>query len=136
MLENKKSLAIEVWLDFYFVGIILDFADFSLSEVSNESQLDYKAGDIFFCEVGVSFYLSFFYRGDDTYNGLKVGVLEESSIEDFKSFILDKYNDGTSSLDFTFSIKDEPLDPKIIVTTIIWLLLLLPLLFLVYFIFK
>ena len=94
-----------------------------------------KAGDVIFCREDDDFYLVFIYQDTDAGVGLKVGELEESSIEDFKSFIQGKYNDDEAGpLEFTFSILQ--LNPKIIVTALIWLLLLLPFLFLVYFKFK
>ncbi len=138
LLENRKSLTLAAYIeDGDYASISIDPADITISEFPS-STLDPKAGDIMLYEEDDDFYLDFIYQDTNDYTGLKVGELEESSLEDFKSFILGKYDeDEEDYLDFTFSIEESPqLGPKIIVITIIWLLLLLPLIFLVYFIFK
>ncbi len=137
-LESKKSLIKQAKLNNVPFNAITTFdsADISLVEDISFDQLKCKAGDIIISPESNIWFFTFLAQDTDYYFGFKVGELEESFIDDFKSFIKDKYENNFSKLDFTFSIKKpESLDSKIIVT-IIWLLLLLPLLFLVYFIFK
>ena len=138
LLKNKKSLTKEAGL--YPNIAVIRFEPDEISQLQFPSKsFECKPGDIFYIfDEGNSEIDIFHRKPDGGCFGLRVGEIEGSSVEDFKSFIQGKFNDGDnglgSALYFTFSIK-EPLDLKI-VTTIIWLLLLLPLLFLVYFIFK
>ena len=111
--------------------------DIILSENALGKQNSYEAGDIMIYQWFSSYYMDILAVDEtDWFDGSKVGELEKSFINDFNSFIEGKINSGLSDVSFTFSIKQPELDTKIIVTSIIWLLLLLPLLFLVYFIFK
>ena len=139
LLKNKKSLTIQARLfkSPFNAEINLNSTDISLLEkITDENGFPEKVGDIILSSSGSSLFI----LGEEGFNdftGMKVGELEESSIEDFSSFIKDKRNNGIFSLEFTFSIEESPqLGQKIIVTSLIWLLLLLPLLLLVYFIFK
>ena len=134
LLKNEKSLTIEASLyeGPYNAEISLDSVGISLSEeITDERGLPEKAGDIILSSDGK--YL-FFLGGDgnNDFEGMKVGGLEETFIQDFKSFIEDKMNANIYSLEFTFSIEESPqLDQKNNDITIIWLLLLLLLIFLV-----
>ena len=134
LLKNEKSLTIEASLyDMpYNAEISLDSVGIDLSEaITDEDGLPEKAGDIILPIDGQSlFFLG--EDGNDNYIGMKVGGLEETFIQDFKSFIGDKLDNGIDYLEFTFSIEESPqLDPKNNDITIIWLLLLLLLIFLV-----
>lgn len=132
LLKNEKSLTIEA--SFYGgpfnAEISLDSVGIDLLEAIPDEGLP-EAGDIILSSSGE--YL--FFLGEDGYNdfsGMKVGGLEETFIQDFKSFIEDKMNANIYSLEFTFSIEESPqLDQKNNDITIIWLLLLLLLIFLV-----
>ena len=134
LLKNEKSLTIEASLyeGPYNAEISLDSVGISLSEeITDERGLPEKAGDIILSSDGK--YL-FFLGGDgnNDFEGMKVGGLEETFIQDFESFIEDKLDHDINSLEFTFSIEESPqLDPKNNDITIIWLLLLLLLIFLV-----
>ena len=125
LLKNEKSLTIEASLTDmpYNAEISLDSVGIDLSEaITDEDGLPEKAGDIILSSSGQ--YL--FFLGDDGSNdftGMKVGGLEETFIQDFKSFIEDKLKANIYFLDFTFSIEESP--------NIIWLLLPLLLIFLV-----
>ena len=128
LLKNEKSLTIEA--SFYLAPkiakISLDSVGIGLlEEITDEYGLQKKAGDIILSSDGQ--YLFFLGEdGNDNYVGMKVGGLEETFIQDFKSFIEDTFDKEIDSLEFTFSIEESPqLDP------IIWLLLLLLLIFLV-----
>ena len=130
LLKNKKSLTIEASLyeSPYNAEISLDSVGIDLlEEITNENGLPEKAGDIILSGDGKNlFFLGEDGRGD--FSGMKVGGLEETFIQDFKSFIKDKLDKDIDSLEFTFSIEESPqLDP----ITIIWLLLPLLLIFLV-----
>ena len=134
LLENGKSLTARTKPHVEYAESFLDPDDFNLSESLPQSQTKCKAGEILLFTGGDEFSLNIFVSEMDNCPGSKVGELEESSLEDFKSFLQGDFPDY---LYFPFSIKEpEPLDPKIIVNVIIWLLLLLPLLFLVYYTFK
>ena len=99
--------------------------------------MESQAGDIIFeSKSDDVFRLYFLGEEMEIFQGLKVGEFEKSSFEDFKSFIDYKMQNNIYSVEFTFSIKRPQLDPRIIVTALILLLLLLPFLFLVYFKFK
>ena len=133
LLKNEKSLTIEASLyeGPYNAEISLDSVGIGLSQEIPDERLPEKAGDIILSSDGK--YL-FFLGGDgnNDFEGMKVGGLEETFIQDFKSFIGDKLDNGIDSLEFTFSIEESPqLDPKNNDITIIWLLLLLLLIFLV-----
>ena len=141
LLKNNKLLTKSVDLYYSNAKIYFNRAEINHSQIPRDPKFKPKPGDIvFYDSLAGGFYIDFFYvEMDEDIYGLKVGKFEGSSLEDFKSFLQGKYNvddvQEDDGLYFTFSMK-EPLEPKIIVTTIIWLLLLLPLLFLVYFIFK
>ena len=132
LLKKEKSLIIEaslngnpynaeIWLDSVGIGL--------LEEITDENGLQKKAGDIILSSDGQ--YLSFLGEAGKV-DGMKVGGLEETFIQDFKSFIEDNKGDDFDLLAFTFSIEESPqLDPKNNDITIIWLLLLLLLIFLV-----
>ena len=141
LLETKELFTInaELYDDPFNADISFENAGINLSGVPQNEE-SFEAGDLVICPYAPSFYMIIFGEGKNGWqSGLKVGELEKSSIDDFKSFIEGKVkiNSGYSA-SFTFSIKEpEPqFDTKIIVTSIILLLLLLPLLLLVYFIFK
>ena len=133
LLKNEKSLTIGADLcgDPYEAEIYLDSVGIDLLEEITDVGLPEKAGDIILPIDGQSlFFLG--EDGNDNYVGMKVGGLEETFIQDFKSFIGDKLDNGIDYLEFTFSIEESPqLDPKNNDITIIWLLLLLLLIFLV-----
>ena len=134
LLKNEKSLTIIAVLtgDPYDAEISLDSVGIDLFEaITDENGLPEKAGDIILSSDGQC--LSFLGEdGSDDFEGMKVGGLEETFIQDFKSFIEDKLDNGIDYLEFTFSIEESPqLDPKNNDITIIWLLLLLLLIFLV-----
>ena len=123
LLKNEKSLTIEA--SFYLAPkiaqISLDSVGIDLlEEITNENGLPEKAGDIILSSDGQ--YLSFLGEAGKV-DGMKVGGLEETFIQDFKSFIEDKLKANIYFLDFTFSIEESP--------NIIWLLLPLLLIFLV-----
>ena len=125
LLKNEKSLTIQA--AFYggpfSAEISLGSVGIDLLETfTDENGLPEKAGDI----ILSSDRQSLFFLGADGYNsfsGMKVGGLEETFIQDFKSFIEDKLKANIYFLDFTFSIEESP--------NIIWLLLPLLLIFLV-----
>jgi hypothetical protein len=134
LLKNKKSLTIEASLyeSPYNAEISLDSVGIGLLQEVPDEGLPEKAGDIILSNDGK--YL-FFLGGDgsDDFSGMKVGGLEETFIQDFKSFIEDKLDKDIDSLDFIFSIEESPqLDPKNNDITIIWLLLLLLLILLIF----
>ena len=119
-------------------SITLFLSQLNLSENVPTKQIQYEAGDILINTNPYSkeIYIYFMAQSTNDFDGLKVGELEKSYIEDFKSFVESKTNGNFVDTSFTFSIKEPELDTKIIVTSIIWLLLLLPLLLLIYFKFK
>ena len=124
LLKNEKSLTIQA--AFYggpfSAEIPLDSVGIDLLEEITDVGLPEKAGDIILTIDGQSlFFLG--EDGNDNYVGMKVGGLEETFIQDFKSFIEDKLDKDIDSLKFTFSIEESP--------NIIWLLLPLLLIFLV-----
>ena len=130
LLKNEKSLTIEA--SFYLAPkiakISLDSVGIGLLEEITDENGE-KAGDIILSSDGR--YLSFLGEAGKV-DGMKVGGLEETFIQDFKSFIEDTFDKEIDSLEFTFSIEESPqLDPKNNDITIIWLLLLLLLIFLV-----
>ncbi len=132
LLKNEKSLTIEaaLWKNPSYAVMSLDSVGISLSEaITGVIGMEDKAGDIILNRDGS--YLIFLGEGGNNSN-MKVGGLEETFIQDFKSFIKDNLDNNIRSLEFTFSIEESPqLDPKNNDITIIWLLLLLLLIFLV-----
>ena len=136
LLETKELFTIKAELvdNPFNAKIEFDSADINLSGNFPQNKKSFEAGDLVAYYTGSSYLMYILGEGITEWTGLKVGELEKSSINDFKSFVEDKLKSGSKDASFTFSIK-EP-EENIIVTTIIWLLLLLPLLFLVYFIFK
>ena len=134
LLETEKSFEKNAILDDdpFYAEIPIDI---NLSEDVPSDRILLVAGDIVIYYFNDELCLTIVGESHkDEFEVFKVGELEKSSINDFKSFVEDKLKSGSKDASFTFSIK-EP-EENIIVTTIIWLLLLLPLLFLVYFIFK
>ena len=135
LLKNEKSLTIQAYLfkNPYYAEITFNSVGISLSEDITDENVPEKAGDIIAYPGSSDLYL--FVLGEEGHNdfgGMKVGGLEETFIQDFKSFIEDKMDKDIDSLEFTFSIEESPqLDPKNNDITIIWLLLLLLLIFLV-----
>ena len=123
LLKNEKSLTIEA--SFYLAPkiakISLDSVGIGLLEEITDENGE-KAGDIILSGNGK--YLFFLGEdGNDNFVGMKVGGLEETFIQDFKSFIEDTFDKEIDSLEFTFSIEESPqLDPKNNDITIIWLL--------------
>ena len=133
LLKNAKSLTIEAFFSDspYNAEISLDSVNINLLEEIPDENVPEKAGYILLPTDGENlFFLG--EDGDDDFEGMKLGGLEETFIQDFKSFIEDKMNKQIYSLEFTFSIEESPqLDQKNNDITIIWLLLLLLLIFLV-----
>ena len=140
LLETKELFTIKAELvdNPFNAKIEFDSADINLSGNFPQNKKSFEAGDLVAYYTGSSYLMYILGEGITEWSGLKVGELEKSSINDFKSFVegKDKINNAYSA-SFTFSKKPEPqLDTKIIVTSIILLLLLLPLLLLIYFKFK
>ncbi len=138
LLETKELFTIKAELhdDPFNAQIEFGSADINLSGNFPQNKKSFEAGDLVAYYTGSSYLMYILSQGTKELYGLKVGELEKSFINDFKSFIEGKKNSGLSDLSFTFSIKQPELDTKIIVTSIILLLLLLPLLLLIYFKFK
>lgn len=133
LLKNEKSLTIKASLyEFpYNAEISLDSVGIGLSieKITDEEGLPEKAGDIILSSDGK--YL-FFLGGDgiEDFNGMKVGGLEETFIQDFRSFIEDKLDKDINSLDFTFSIEESPQFIIIIIISLSLLLVIIILIFL------
>ena len=140
LLETKELFTInaELYDNSFNAEIEFDSADINLSGNFPQTEKSFEAGDLVIYYTGASFKMYIFGEGIAEWCGLKVGELEKSSINDFKSFVEGKVKiNNPYSVSLTFSIyQPPPFDTKIIVTSIILLLLLLPLLLLVYFKFK
>ena len=140
LLETKELFTINAKLldNSFNAQIEFGSADINLSGNFPQNENSFEAGDLVAYYTGYSYKMYIFGEGITEWYGLKVGELEKSSINDFKSFVEGKVKiNNAYSVSFTFSIYQPPqFDTKIIVTSIIWLLLLLPLLLLVYFKFK
>ena len=88
-LESKKSLIkqAELYNGPFYAKTTLDSADISLTEDISFGELKCKAGDIIISPGLNIMFLTFLGQDTDDYFGFKVGELEESFIDDFKSFI-------------------------------------------------
>ena len=139
LLETKELFTIkaELYDNPFNAEIDFDPADINLSGNFPQNKKSFEAGDLVAYYTGSYCLMYILGEGITESSGLKVGELEKSFINDFKSFVEGKIISNEDSASFTFSKKPEPqLDTKIIVTSIILLLLLLPLLLLIYFKFK